>query len=284
MDDKLNSINEVRKFWEENPLFHGELDYKTGTKEWFEEWEKVSISDCYAGYGPEKIYTSGLSKQSKILDVGCGPGFWVRYFPRNGFENLSACDLTQKAVLLAKESLRLFSMKQNSDFTVSNAEQLPYRNCTFDHINCQGVIHHTPNPQKCIEEFYRILNPGGTLCFSVYYKLFLLRHPLLLKCLCSFLTRFVFLKGRGRESMLSSGNPDEIVRLYDGKNNPIGMSFSKSEIQEMLNNFFEIKEVRRSFFPARAFPIRIPKIIHRWLHRYFGFMMVVRAVKIGKKE
>ena len=42
-------INEVRQFWETNPLWTGESQYKPGTKDFFEEHRQVCINDCFSG-------------------------------------------------------------------------------------------------------------------------------------------------------------------------------------------------------------------------------------------
>src|SRR5205085_8113962 len=125
------------------------------------------------------IFTDGLRPDARLLDVGCGPGLWVRFFARRGFTNISACDLTQAAVDLTKRSLELFGLKARVE--VGNAEALPYGDGTFEHVNCQGVIHHTPDPRKAVEEFARVLVPGGTVCLSVYYRTLILQRPWLLR-------------------------------------------------------------------------------------------------------
>ncbi|MCE5252274.1 class I SAM-dependent methyltransferase [bacterium] len=272
-------IENVRHFWEENPLFQGEGKNEIGSKEWFIEWEDVYINDCYAGHEPESIYTKGLQKESKILDVGCGPGFWVRYFLKKGFVNVSACDLTSKAVELTLKSLELFNITCKPNIKVGNAEQLSYPDESFDHINCQGVIHYVPDTKKAIVEFHRVLKPHGTACFSVYHKFFLLRHPFLLKIILLILRRIINLRGRGRETMLNTVEPDEIVRRYDGENNPIGQSFTIKEMKTMVDGLFEITEIQHFYFPARAFPFKIPKIVHRWLHKHYGLLIVIHANK-----
>ncbi len=273
------TIHDVAEFWESNPLFSGEGGHEVGSEAWFVEWERIYISDCFAGRQPEEIYSRGLSLKSRILDVGCGPGFWVRYFLRRGFPLVSACDLTPKAVELTARSLNLFDLP-DCDLRVGNAEALPYGSETFDHVNCQGVIHHTPNTPQCVRQFHRVLKPGGTVCFSVYHKNFILRHPLLLRLISKALSRSVRLKGRGREELLSDPRAAEIVRRYDGIGNPIGKAFTHSEVAAMCAGMFEILETRMFFFPARALPLKIVPWLHRWLHDHFGLLIVVRCRKL----
>ena len=66
--------------------------------------------------------------------------------------------------------------KNNISFHIQNCENLHFENETFDHVNCQGVVHHTPNTQKAINEIFRVLKRGGKASISVYYKNFLLRN------------------------------------------------------------------------------------------------------------
>lgn len=273
------TIREVEKFWNENPLFSGEGVHEVGTPAWFGEHERIYIADCFAGCEPDRIFMEDITTETRVLDVGCGPGFWVRYFLRKGVKNVSACDLTQNAVDIVNKSLIYYGLIAN--ITVGNAEELPFQDGSFDHINCQGVIHHTPNTQKCIQEFHRVLRDDGTVCFSVYHKNFILRHPFLLRAIAKLLSPFIGLKGRGRERLLASGQAEEIVRMYDGENNPIGKSFTVQEIQYMVKGLFEVLEIGYFFFPARAFPFKIPKFFHRWMHSNFGLMVVIRGKKLN---
>ena len=271
------TIRDVEAFWNANPLFQGESEHEPGSRAWFTEHENVYIRDCFAGSPPDPIFMDGIAPDSRVLDVGCGPGFWVRYFLRQGVRDVHACDLTETAVSLTRRSLALFGLE--ADVRVGNAEKLPYPDESFDHVNCQGVIHHSPAPEAAIREFHRVLKPGGTVCFSVYHKGLLLRHPALLRAVSALLHRFVGLKGRGREDLLASGDADEIVRMYDGEANPIGKAFTKQEILAMTKGLFRTAKVEYFFFPARALPIRIPRAIHRALHRWAGLMIIVSGAK-----
>lgn len=271
------TIDDVRRFWSASPLFAGEGSAAPGTREWFEDHERVYVEDCLAGRAPA-IFADGLSPTSRILDVGCGPGFWVRFFARRGFTRVSGCDLTETAVDLTNRSLELFGLQ--AAVGVGNAEDLPYGDGTFDHVNCQGVIHHTPNTRKAVEEMARVLAPGGTVCLSVYYRNWILRHPWALGLAARVFGRFVGLHGRGRESMLSSGDADEIVRMYDGRQNPIGRAYTEAELRELTRGVFTIQRLERFYFPARAVSMRLPSWLHRWLGRHYGLMIILRGRKL----
>lgn len=272
------TLQQVKLFWETNPLFSGE-GVDVGSRAWFEQLEQVVYEDCFAGHGPEPIFTMGLTPESDILEAGCGPGFWVRHFLRYGCRNITAFDLTERAVKLAQESLETFGLESNTTFLVANAEQVPFEDSCFDHVNCHGVIHHTPSPEACLQEFIRVLRPGGSLCFAVYYRTIYLRQPWMTKIISALLHKVVRMPGRGREDMLKSGDPNEIVRIYDGADNPLGVAFTLDEIREMLPANCRITDTRRQHFPVRALPFGIPRGLHRWLHNTMGLLLVVRVVK-----
>jgi len=279
--DKAASLQEVKNFWDSNPLFFGEFDGDLGSKGYFEEHEKVVIDDCMAGELDDRFFNF-LESGGSILDIGCGPGFWVRQLCRMGL-NVFACDLSTTAVELTKKSLELYSL--TAHLFAGNAENLPYKEEAFDYINCQGVIHHTPNTAGCIGEFFRVLKPGGLVCFSVYHRNFLLRSPILLRMVSAILSRRVGLKGRGRENILRKSDPDEIVRRFDGEDNPLGKSYSVGEMLNMIrsNSLIPIKTWHH-YFPARAFHLKIPKRLHKVLNDCFGLLTVYLAKKPKKQK
>ena len=155
-----------------------------------------------------------------------------------------------------------------------NAESTTFGDQLFDHVNCQGVIHHTPDTQATVKEIARVLKVDGTASISVYYRNIFLRSWKILRPLGWFLSLLgAKLKGRGREKIFSKNNVDEIVRLFDGVKNPIGKSYTQKEFISLLSPYFKIEEMYLHFFPARSLPFKIPKFIHRFLDRNFGFMI-----------
>ena len=73
--------------------------------------------------------------------------------------------------------------------------------------------------------------------------------------------------------MLLQRDANEIVRLYDGKQNPVGKCYSRRAFVRMLEPYFEIQDTFLHFFPARALPFRIPSALHRILDRHAGFLI-----------
>lgn len=73
-------LQQVQKFWEENPLWSGESEYEPGSFEFFQEHRKIYIDDCFAGSfdirflpPPDRI---AKKCASLTLDVESAFGLW----------------------------------------------------------------------------------------------------------------------------------------------------------------------------------------------------------------
>jgi 2-polyprenyl-3-methyl-5-hydroxy-6-metoxy-1,4-benzoquinol methylase len=276
----MTRLEEVRAFWESNPLWTGESSFEPGSIPFFEEHRSVYLTDCFAGAFDLRFLPPPRpnGQEMRVLDLGCGIGFWVSEFAMRGLKNLVAADLTEQALAITAKRLEAYGLK--AELSRQNAEAMTFETCAFDHVSCQGVIHHTPDTEATVAEIARVLKPGGTASISVYYRNQILRLWPALRWLGWPLAKLGGgLKGRGREGIFLKRDVDEIVRLYDGAGNPIGKSYTRDQFVAMLGRHFEVQETYLHFFPARALPFRIPAGLHRWLDQYLGFMIYATVRK-----
>lgn len=271
------SVDDVRAFWERNPLFVGETTHAPGSAAYFDEHTRVVIEDAFAG----KLDPRTLPREDrrrKVLDLGCGPGFWTVQLCQAGCPDVTAADLTENALALARRRCALAGL--SATFSRENAESLRFPDAMFSHVNCQGVIHHTPDTGACLREIARVLEPGGTASISVYFRGPLLRAwPVVRPLGCMLAVAGGGLKGRGRERIFRVADVNEIVRLYDGDKNPIGKAYSAAQLRALCEPYFRVDATYLHFFPARSLPFKVPAALHRYLDRVFGLMIYANLTK-----
>lgn len=106
----------------------------------------------------------------RILDGGCGTGEKSVYFAMHGAK-ATGIDLSKNSLALAKQNAKKFGVEKSCDFENIDIFDLPahFPRLSFHRIFSIGVIHHTKNPQKCVEIFSDLLKPGGTLTLGLYH-------------------------------------------------------------------------------------------------------------------
>lgn len=151
-----------------------------------EFWDKASCG--------EQLYLSGSEKESYIeqgriryelepyivefaafdaardldvLEIGVGLGADHQRFAEAGAK-LHGIDLTQRAIDYTRKRLGFFGL--HSDLQMGDAEGLVFGDEKFDVVYSWGVLHHSPNTQKTIEEVHRVLRSGGVAKIMMYHK------------------------------------------------------------------------------------------------------------------
>lgn len=94
-----------------------------------------------------------ITKDQKILDLGCGRGDLLNVFNSLGFDIYGA-DIAKSNIEVSSENIQYF------DF---NTETYKYPDNMFDVIYSKSVIEHISNTDHFIKEQIRILKPGGML-------------------------------------------------------------------------------------------------------------------------
>ena len=102
----------------------------------------------------------------KVLDLGCGYGYYTNYFQNIGADVLGV-DGSINMIGIAR------SRYKNCNFEICDiTERLPYENETFDLLFCNQVLMDVDNIEKVISECYRTLKPNGIFYFSIVHPAF----------------------------------------------------------------------------------------------------------------
>lgn len=110
---------------------------------------------------------TGLDQCSRVLDVGCGHGHFSRKIAgllKQPFE-IVGVDREPRWVSIASQRTGPFLSRTKLDgalrFVEGTAEALPFADATFDAVTCQTVLMHLRDPAKALDEFARVVKPGG---------------------------------------------------------------------------------------------------------------------------
>jgi 2-polyprenyl-3-methyl-5-hydroxy-6-metoxy-1,4-benzoquinol methylase len=93
----------------------------------------------------------------RMINVGCGEGDIDCNF-RQSSGDLVACDLNEGDVAHARA---LNADVAGIGYLVSDAQQLPFDDESFDVVCCLEVIEHVAEPRACLRELARIVRTGG---------------------------------------------------------------------------------------------------------------------------
>ena len=118
----------------------------------FDAGRRASIRAAEAACGPNG---------GRILEVGVGTGLSLPDYSRKN--RIVGLDIS--APMLRKAHERVAEQKLNNIemLAVMDAERLALADATFDVIVAQYVITAVPNPEGTLDEFVRVLKPGGEI-------------------------------------------------------------------------------------------------------------------------
>lgn len=162
-------ITRVSDYWNSRPCNIRHSSQPVGTQEYFDEVEarKYFVEPHIPGFANFSLW-----KGRKVLEIGCGIGTDTINFARHGAQ-VTAVDLTENSLQVARQRAKVFGLDDQIKFIQANAEHLsdtvPVER--YDLIYSFGVIHHTPHPERVLEELRKYVGPESTVKIMVYYRL-----------------------------------------------------------------------------------------------------------------
>lgn len=158
-------MEKIINYWNKQPCNIRHSSCEVGTKEYFEEVEHRKY--FVESHIPEFADFSKWNGK-KVLEIGCGIGTDAVNFAKNGAE-YTGIELSDVSLELTRKRFELFQLKGaffNIDAQDMDALTMVGRD--FDLIYSFGVIHHSPDPQKIIDNCLQLLKPDGTLKIMMY--------------------------------------------------------------------------------------------------------------------
>lgn len=105
-----------------------------------------------------------VSPGDGVLDIACGPGNFTRDFARLAGPSGLVVGVDASPTMLERavaDTPAARSPKGNVAYVRASATALPFRDSSFDAICCFAALHLFDDPEAALDEFARVLTPGG---------------------------------------------------------------------------------------------------------------------------
>jgi ubiquinone/menaquinone biosynthesis C-methylase UbiE len=129
---------------------------------WSGEYEHDQVSRWLQELQLEALGALEPGPDDRLLDVGCGSGAAIRAAAAS-VDRAVGVDLSQGMIDRARE---LACATSNVEFSVADAEALPFEDDTFTALLCTTSFHHYPDPERAVAEMARVLTPGGRIVIA----------------------------------------------------------------------------------------------------------------------
>jgi SAM-dependent methyltransferase len=162
------TVDQVRNYWDQRPCNIRHSPKPVGTREYFDEVEarKYFVESHIPGFADFERW-----RGKRVLEIGCGIGTDTVNFARHG-AMVTAVDLSPQSLELARRRVEVYGLQDQVHFYSGSAEELslfvPVD--AYDLIYSFGVIHHTPHPERVVEQMRRYAKPGTVIKLMVYYR------------------------------------------------------------------------------------------------------------------
>jgi ubiquinone/menaquinone biosynthesis C-methylase UbiE len=104
----------------------------------------------------------GRRRYGRVLEVGAGTGYLLLNLWRAGYvEEAHATDISGGMLAVLQRNAERVGCRVQT--RPGDAERLPYGPEEFDLVAGHAVLHHLPDPVAALDEWHRVLRPGGAV-------------------------------------------------------------------------------------------------------------------------
>jgi len=272
MSFKNVDIKRVRDYWDSRPCNLRHSVKEIGTREYFDE---IEFRKYYVE--PHILYFTKFQdwRDKKVLEIGCGIGTDSINFARVG-SDVTAIDLSEESLKIARKRVEVYGYN-NVKFYNANCEELsktvPVKK--YDLVYSFGALHHTPNPERAIEEIKKYMDQNSILKIMLYNKY-------------SWKSLWVLVKyGRFKFWKFS-----ELMAKYSEAQTgcPVTYLYTKNSIRKLLKDFdilsikkehifsYKIEDYKEYRYKKVWYFRIMPIFLFKFLERLIGWHLCIEAM------
>jgi phosphatidylethanolamine/phosphatidyl-N-methylethanolamine N-methyltransferase len=139
------------------------------------DFDRESVEQAYDRWAPiyDLVFGGVFSKGrdaaiqatnkigGRVLEVGVGTGISLPLYASN--VRIFGTDISEAMLKKAKQRVAESRLKNIEGLAVMDAEKLEFPDDSFDVVMAQYVVTAVPNPEAALDEFARVVRPGGEL-------------------------------------------------------------------------------------------------------------------------
>lgn len=111
-----------------------------------------------------KVAEAAGGKGARILEIGVGTGISLPLYSRD--TRIVGADISEDMLEVARKRVEKHGLANVEAIEVGDAENLRYEDNSFDVVIAQYVVSACPNPHKALDEFARVVKPGGEIVIT----------------------------------------------------------------------------------------------------------------------
>ena len=276
-----------KNWWETNPMRYDFLDIPIelpeGSPAFFREVDRrflrtVQMAFPWKAVPFDNFIDFDSLKSKDVLEIGVGMGTHAEILSTYA-KSYTGIDLTGYAIQATRKRLEVFG--RNGRVIQMDAEQMNFPDASFDFVWSWGVIHHSSDTRKILEQIHRVLRPGGTLTFMVYHQS--AWNTFVRGWLYYGLLKGGAFRGKNAHQLIQENTDGALARYYTLEE--LTQEFCgrfKFQATTLLGNKMQLLPVKYGPLKERLAAV-IPNAFGRWPtnRRFFAYMVVTRCVRMG---
>jgi SAM-dependent methyltransferase len=144
------------------------MSWDADTAARYDTWAK-SPCGSFALRQEEKLLQGVIAswprRKQRLLDIGCGTGFFLEFFWSCGFD-LTGIDLSPDMLASAREKIG-----NRADLHLGSADHLPFEDREFDYASIMTVLEFVDDPGKVLREAARVARKGVLVMYLNRFSL-----------------------------------------------------------------------------------------------------------------
>ncbi len=278
--------NANKNWWQTNPMrydfFEEAIEAPEYSPDYYREVDRrflrsVKIQFPWKTIPFDNFIDFDQLKSQDVLEIGVGIGTHAEILSSHA-KSYTGIDLTEYAVNATKKRLKAFGL--SGRILQMDAERMSFADASFDFVWSWGVIHHSSDTAKILEEVHRVLKPGGKFTFMVYHES--IWNTFFRGWLYYGLMKGGLFRGKNVHELIQDNTDGALARYYklSGLKEKVSVKFQIQRIT-LLGNKLQLIPLKYGPWKERISAL-IPNALGRFItnRALFAYMVVTNCVRM----